>query len=131
VVSQGKPHTLVSRVEYRVVLAHEHVSQDPERSGRGRDIQSHETEQAHVSIRDEVILGGQGVDISSNGEVEVGTVVVALDEVLAGDDFFAAEGRGDLGHLLGGAGEDGGARVHDGLVLGGGHVRLAWGEVRT
>jgi hypothetical protein len=129
VVGKGKPYSLIGRVEHRVVLAHEDVSEDPERAGRGGDIQCHDSQQTQVTIRDEVVFRGQCVHLRVDGEVEVGTVVVTRHEVFTRDDFLATELSSDLGDLGGRASEDGGTTVHDRFVLGRGYVGLAYRDI--
>ena len=61
VVSKSEANSLVSRVEDSVVLAHEDITQDPERTGGGRDVHAHETQHAEVAIGNEIVVGGQHV----------------------------------------------------------------------
>lgn len=43
----GEAHSVIVAVKDGVVLADEHVSQDPQGPGRGGDVQAHEATQTH------------------------------------------------------------------------------------
>eukprot|EP00128_Syssomonas_multiformis_P002353 Colp12_sorted_trinity150504_noHs@6275 len=120
VVGEGEADSLVGGVEDGVVLAHEDVAEDPEGAGGLGDVHADHAQQAQVAVGQQVVVRGQHVVLAVDQEGEVGqAVVVARDHVLALDDLLGAELGGDGLHHLGGRGEDGGARVHDGLGAGG------------
>mmetsp|Transcript_53630 Transcript_53630/g.93578 ORF Transcript_53630/g.93578 Transcript_53630/m.93578 type:complete len:391 (-) Transcript_53630:59-1231(-) len=117
---KGEADSLVGGVEDGVVLAHEDVTQDPQRTGGLRDVHANHAEQAELTVGQQVVTCGEHVVVAVDQEGEVGEgVVVARHHVLTGDDLLAAELLGDGGHHVRGGGEDGGTRVHDGLGAGG------------
>jgi tryptophanyl-tRNA synthetase len=71
VIGQSKSNLLVGHIPDSVVLAHEHISQDPEGTSGGGDVQSHQTQQTQLTIGDQVVSRGEGIDIAVNGEVKV------------------------------------------------------------
>ena len=64
----GESDLLVLVVEGSVVLPHEDVTEDPERSSRAGDVHAHDSEKAGGSGLDEVVLSGKGVLGTGNGE---------------------------------------------------------------
>ncbi|KAJ8558829.1 hypothetical protein ON010_g8620 [Phytophthora cinnamomi] len=103
-------------VEDSVVLAHEDVAEDPQRAGGGRDVDAHEGEEADGAALERVLVLGERVLLAVEHERDVGCGGRAADEVLAHDELVRAHERGQLGHLVLGAGDERRARVHDGLV---------------
>lgn len=43
----GKAHSVSVSIKHGVVLPHENISQNPQRSGGGGDVQTHEAAQTH------------------------------------------------------------------------------------
>lgn len=119
VVGKGETNALVAPVEDSVVLAHEDVTQDPERTSGGRDVKTDHTQQADLTIRDQVISRGEGVDLAVDGEIEVRkSIVVACNHVLAGNDFLGTDLGSDLLNNVRRTSQEGSTRVDDGLGLG-------------
>lgn len=120
VVGKGETNALVAPVEDSVVLAHEDVTQDPERTSGGRDVKTDHTQQAGITIRDQVVSRSEGVDLAIDGEIEVRkSVVLARNHVLAGNDFLGADLGSDLLNDVRRTSQEGSTRVNDGLGLGG------------
>lgn len=118
-VGKSEANALVSVVEDGVVLAHEDITQDPERTSRSRDIKTNHAEKAQIAIGDEVVLSSEGVDLAIDGEVEAGEgVILARDHVLAGNDLLSTDGSSDLLHDIRRTSQQRGTRVNDGLSLG-------------
>merc|ERR1712012_932566 len=116
--SQTDP--LVADVVLAVVLAQEDVSQDPEAAGGG---QTHEPGQAEglASLLDlqDVVLALQGVVLAAESEVDDGQAgdLGAVDHALAGQGVdLGTDGLVDGLDVAGGAGDQAGAGVHDGLA---------------
>lgn len=119
VVSKGETNALVAPVEDGVVLAHEDVTQDPERTSGGGDVKTDHTQQADLTIRDQVVSRSEGVDLAIDGEIEVRkSVVVACNHVLAGNDFLGTDLGSDLLNDVRRTSQEGSTRVNDGLGLG-------------
>lgn len=114
VVGESDSNTLVGVVEHSVVLAHEHITQDPERSGWGWNIQAHEAQQADRAIRNQVILRGQGVGIAIDLDVNIWLVATAVGQELASvAQLEGADSISDLLDILAWSSDDGGTAVHD------------------
>jgi hypothetical protein len=90
VTSQSKANASISNIEDSVVLAHEDIAKDPQRASGLRNIHSHDAQQAHIAIRNQVVLGGQSVSDAVDDEVDVRQLSgVASGQVLAGNDFLS------------------------------------------
>ena len=124
----GEGDLLVLVVKDGVELAHEDVAEDPQGAVGAGDVEAHHGEEAGGARLDDVLVTGEGVGLSGNGEGEVGEGGVAVDGVLAGDVALGADGLGKGLDDLGGAGEEGGAGVDDGGG-GGGVAGAADGDV--
>ena len=82
-VGFSQTHSLVLVIEDRVVLSHEHVTQDIKRSCRSGDIETHESEETEVAIRNDVVLERQGVVLVVDGEGDIRVVSFTGNQVFA------------------------------------------------
>ena len=114
-------NTRVGHVELEVVLAHEDVSEDPDRSHRGRDVNAHDAGEALGLHLHDVVSLLQGVGLAEHGQGQVGQGVglrAHLVDALSCNVRLAAElGVDLLRHRLG-EGKEGGTGVHHGLDRG-------------
>ena len=103
---------LVVHIELDVVSSHEDITENPERSSRSGNVEAGESEEALSALVENVVLLGKSVGVTSDDNVDIGSIGVAVDLVLLverrnGSNGGGTDGGGDLLHLLGGNGEKG------------------------
>src|SRR5690554_3486091 len=115
VVGESKSNALVGVVEDGVILAHEHIAQDPQRPSRAWDVKTHEAQQADGAVRDQVVLRRQGVGLAVDLDVNVWLAAAASGQVLASvAELDGTDSVSNGGNVLTRSSDDGGTAVHDG-----------------
>merc|ERR1712054_240106 len=64
-------HLLIAIVKDTVVLTHEDVTHDPERSSWGRHVDAHESKQALARGLDDIVLGFQREGVTSKRDIKI------------------------------------------------------------
>lgn len=113
----SESNTGVGNIEDGVVFTHEEITQNPKGSVGAGDIETHHAQKAHVAIGDKVVLGSQCVHLAVKSKRKVREIGgIARHHVLASNKGLGTDGLSDCLDSIGGTGEEGRPRVHDGVV---------------
>merc|ERR1712100_871568 len=96
---QCEAQTLLSNVKLGVVLAHENVAKDPERSTRSWDINRHQSQEAIIIVRDHGFLVVELKLLPAEGEREMDFRAAIDNEFLAQNDLCIQSLANGLGNF--------------------------------
>ena len=117
----GKSELLVVHIELDVVSSHEDITENPERSSGSGNVETGESEEALSALVENVVLLGESVRVTSDDDVDIGSIGVAVNLVLLverrnGSDGGSTDRGSDLLHLLCGNREKGRTGIDDGFT---------------
>lgn len=118
----SKAHPVVVTIKDCVVLADEHISQNPQGPGRWRDVQTHEAAQTNglssLTLLEDILLSGQSVALSAyvEGDDRQRWDLTAVHQVLSLDEWNGSDGLLQGLDLGGRASDQRGSSVYDGFT---------------
>merc|ERR1719454_1802101 len=113
----GDADTALTPVELHVVLAHEDITKDPERTIWSRDVNAHEAKDACGTrlLKNEVTLG-QGEGLATKCEAQVRKILTAVNCPLLSHEGLGTKLICDGCDVILGACQERGARINDRLL---------------